>query len=104
MYQNHVKTDQLKTVYFVIFHSVLKYVIHVWGKHKNQTNNQVEKIQQKVIRIVFFKPKTEPVNSRFQKLNIIILTNILMYKNCMISSNQLNANLPDNFKEYFSTA
>ena len=51
-----------------------------------------------------FKPKTEPVNSRFQKLNIITLKNILMCKNCMILCNQLNDNLPNNFKEYFSTA
>lgn len=94
----------MKTVYFAIFHSVLKHFIHVWGQHKNQTNNQVEKIQQKALRRVSFKPKTEPVNSLFQKLNIITLKNILMCKNCMILCNQLNDNQPNNFKEYFSTA
>ena len=33
--RHHVKTELLRTVYFAIFDSVLRYVVQVWGQHRN---------------------------------------------------------------------
>ena len=50
----------LRTVYFAIFNSILRYEIQVWGQHRNQTIKETEQIQEKAIRIISFKPKNEP--------------------------------------------
>ena len=57
------KTDLLRTVYFAIFDSILRYAIQVWGQNRNQTMKEIEQIQEKNIRIC-------PSN---QKMNLPIL-------------------------------
>ena len=59
------KTDLLRTVYFAIFDSSLRYAVQVWGQHRNQTIKEIEQIQEKAIRIMSFKPKNEPTNPLF---------------------------------------
>ena len=59
------KTELLRTVYFAIFDSILRYAIQVWGQHRNQTIEEIEQIQEKTIRILSFKPKNEPTNPLF---------------------------------------
>ena len=61
------KTDLLRTVYFAIFDSILRYAIQVWGQHRNQTIKEIEQIQEKAIRI---QTKKCPSN---QKMNPPIL-------------------------------
>ena len=43
------KTDLLRTVYFAIFDSILRYDIQVWEQHKNQTLRQIEKYNKKLL-------------------------------------------------------
>ena len=57
------KTDLLRTVYFAIFDSILRYAIQVEGQHRNQTMKEIEQIQEKAIRIM----------SLNQKMNLPIL-------------------------------
>ena len=45
----YVITDLLRTVYFAIFDSVIRYAIQVWGLHNNQAINEIEKLQAKAI-------------------------------------------------------
>ena len=40
----HVKKELLRAVYFAIFDSVLRYAVQVWGKHRNQTIKEIEKL------------------------------------------------------------
>ena len=39
----HVKTELLRTVYFAIFDSVLRYAVQVWGQHRNQLSTEINK-------------------------------------------------------------
>ena len=57
--------DLLRTVYFAIFGSILRYAIQVWGQHRKQTTKEIEQIQEKAIRIMSFKPKNDPTNPLF---------------------------------------
>ena len=43
----YVKPDILRTVYFEIFDSILRYAVQVWGQNRNQTLKDIEKIQEK---------------------------------------------------------
>ena len=58
----HVKTKLLRTVYFAIFDSVLRYAVQVWGQHRNQTIKEIEKLQEKAIRIMSYKGRNDPTN------------------------------------------
>ena len=98
------KTDYLRTVYFAIFDSILRYAIQVWGQHRNQTIEEIEQIQEKAIRILSFKQKNEPTNPLFRKLKIIKLKDILPYNKCIFVHDQLNENLPKSFNKLFMTA
>ena len=99
-----VKTELLRTVYFVIFNSVLRYAVQVWGQHRNQTIKEIEQLQGKAIRIMSFKGRNDPPNPLFKKLEIMNLKDILLYYNCIFAYDQINENLPENFKDFFLTA
>ena len=45
----HVKIELLRTVYFAIFDSVFRYAVQVWGKHRNQTINEIEKLLELIL-------------------------------------------------------
>ena len=97
-------TDLLRTVYFAIFDSILRYAIRVWGQHRKQTTKEIAQIQEKAIRIMSFKPKNDPTNPLFRNLKIIKFKDILAYNNCISVHDQLNENLPRSFNKSFSTA
>ena len=97
----YVKTDLLRTVYFAIFDSIIRYAIQVWGIHNNQAINEIEKLQEKAIRIMSFKGRNENTNPLFKKLEIMKFKDILQYNNVIFAYDQINENLPENFKEFF---
>ena len=98
------KTGLLRTVYFAIFDSILRYAIQVWSQHRNQTMKEIKQIQEKAIRIMSFKPKTEPSNPLFRNLKITKFKDILAYNKFIFVHDQLNENLPENFCNFFMTA
>ena len=100
----HVKTELLRTVYFAIFDSVLRYAVQVWGQHRNQAIKEIEKLQEKAIRIVSFKGRNDPANPLFKTLEIMKFKDILLCNKCIYAHNQINENLPENFKDFFQTA
>ena len=81
-------------MYFAICDSILRYAIQVGGQHRNQTIKKIEQIQEKAIRIMSFKTKSEPTNPLFRNLKIIKFKDILAYNNCIFVHDQLNENLP----------
>ena len=87
------KTDLLRTVYFAIFGSILRYAIQVWGQPGNQTIKEAEQIQEKAIRIMSIKVKNKPINLLFRNLK----KDILAYNDCIFVHDQLNENLPKSF-------
>ena len=62
----HVKTELLRTVYFAIFDSVLRYAVQVRGQHRNQAIKEIEKLQEEAIRIMPFKGRKDPANPLFK--------------------------------------
>ena len=97
----HVKTELLRTVYFAIFDSILRYAVQVWGQCRNQAVKEIEKLQNKAIRIMSFKGRNEPTNPLYKNLEIMKLKDILLYYNCLFAYDQINENLPENFKDFF---
>ena len=98
----YVKTDLARPVYFAIFDSVIRYAIQVWGLHNNQAINEIEKLQEKAIRIMSFKGRNDNTDSLFKKLKIMKFKDILRY-NVIFAYDQKNAKLPEIFKDFFVT-
>ena len=63
----HVKTELLRTVYFAILDSVLRYAVQVWGQHRNQAIKEIENLQEKAITIMSFQGRNDPANPLFNK-------------------------------------
>ena len=51
-----------------------------------------------------FKGRNDPANPLFKTLEIMKLKDILLNNNCIFAHNQINENLPENFKDFFQTA
>ena len=51
-----------------------------------------------------FNGRNDSTNPLFKKLEIMKLEDILLYNNCIFAYDQINENLPENFKDFFSTA
>ena len=56
---------------------------------------------EKAIRIRSFKGRNGPANPLFEELEIMKLKDTLLYNNCIFAYNQINENLPENFKDFF---
>ena len=91
----------LKTVYFGIFDSILRYGIQIWGQHRNPAIKEIEKIEEKASRIISFKDRTEATNPLMKKLKIMKMKDILTYNNCLFVHDQINEKLPNTFAKYF---
>ena len=69
----YIKRDLLRTVYFAIFDSIMRYALQVWGQNKNATFKEIEKLQNKAIRIMCFKSKLEPTKPLYLRTLMITL-------------------------------
>ena len=56
---------------------MLRYAVQVWGQHRNQTIKEIEKLEEKAIRIMSFKGRNDPTNPLFKKLEIMKLKGAL---------------------------
>ena len=96
-----VKPDLLRTVYFAIFDSILRYSLQVWGQNKNATFKEIEKLQNKAVRIMCFKSKLEPTKRIYKDLKIIKIRDLLTLINCQLVQAHMTGNLPQNFSDDF---
>ena len=61
--RHFVRASLLRTIYFAIFDPHLRYRCQIWEQNKNYAVKNIEKIQNKAIRILNFKtPRAEASN------------------------------------------
>ena len=100
----YLKSDLLRTVYFAIFDSILRYGIQVQVQNRNQAIKDIEKIQEKTSRIFNFKWKNDPVNLLFKNSETMKMKDILTFNNCLFVYDQINEDMPSNFEDFFTTS
>ena len=98
----YMSDDLLKTVYYAIFDSCLRYGLQIWGQNEGLLFKKIEKLQEKTIRIISFK-KHDESKPLFHYHRILKLTDIVKFNNCLFVFDQINSNLPEAFKYYFTT-
>ena len=67
----------LRTLYFSIFGSHLRYGCQIWGQHNNHNLNDIANLQRKAIRMINFKSKYTPVEPLFKETKIMPLNEII---------------------------
>ena len=63
--QHYAPKSLLKTIYFSLFNSHLIYACQIWGQREDLIN-KISAIQDKVIRIINFKPKNYSAGKLYQ--------------------------------------
>ena len=79
----------------------MRYALQVWGQNKNATFKEIEKLQNKAIRVMCFKSKLEPTNSLYRDLNVLKIRDLLTLNNCQFVQAHMIGKLPQNFNEHF---
>ena len=79
----YVDTTTLRSVYFAIFDAHLRYGSQIWGQQKTGTIKQIEKLQDKAIRIINFKSKKNPTNPLYKRMKMLKLNDVILFNNCM---------------------
>ena len=93
-----VSQNLLRTVYFAIFDSYLRYGCQVWGQHNDSNNNEIAKLQDKAVRIISFKDRNTPYEPLYKDRKIIRFFDLVSYYNCLLAAEHLNQNWPKNTK------
>ena len=98
----YVSTNLLRTVYFAIFDSYMRYGCQVWGQNKNADTKKISSIQDKAIRMISFKDCNTAIGPLYNEKKIIRFFDLISFYNCLLIAEHLNQNLPSSFGNYFS--
>ena len=96
-----VKADLLRTIYYALFDSHLRYGCQIWGQLNNQNIDTIKKTQNKALRIINFKGPLESATPLYKNSKVFKLEDTIKIDNCMFVFDQLKGNLPESFSNYF---
>ena len=68
----YVSPNLLRTVYFAIFDSYLRYGCQVWGQNKNASTNTISQLQNKAIRVISFTNRNTAPEPLYNEKNYSI--------------------------------
>ena len=97
--RHYVPKKVLKSIYYVIFDSNMKYGCQIWGQNSNTLLRDIEKLQNKAINIINSKTGSLHLNNLFNELKI--LKDLITFNNCLFVFDQLKEDLPQAFKNFF---
>ena len=98
----HVDSKLLKTICSAIFESHLRYSCQQWGQTQTQVMNNIEKIQNKALRIINFKGPWESSAPLYKESKNFKLKDIVLLNNLQFVYDQINKNLPKSFHTFFT--
>ena len=80
----------LRTLYFAIFESQLRYGCQIWGQQKSQHITDMNDLHQKAIKIINSKSKYSPWKPLLKESSIMVFSNVLRSENCLLVLKQIN--------------
>ena len=92
----------LRTVYFAIFDSYLRYGCRVWGQNKNASTNEISRLQVKALSVISLKDRNTATGLLYNEKKIIGFFNLVTFYNCLFIVGHLNPNLLSSFAGYFT--
>ena len=80
--RHFVRAPLLRTIYFAIFDPQLRYGCQIWGQNKCYAVENIEKMQNKAIRILNFKGQHAEASNLYKESKIYTLKQITTIENC----------------------
>ena len=96
-----VSKNFLRTIYFAIFDSHLRYGCHIWGQKDSQEIKSITTVQNEGLRILNFKGSLEHSSPLYKNSKILKLIELIKLNNILFVYDQINNNLPNAFENYF---
>ena len=100
----YVSTTTTRSVYFAIFDAKLRYGSQIWGQQKTATIKQIEKLQNKAIRIINFKSKNDPSNPLYKSMKILNLNDVILSNHCMSVLKIIRNEQSNTFSNFFKVS
>ena len=100
----YVNTATRQSIYFAISDAHLRYGSQIWGQQKTGTIKQIEKLQDKAIRIINFKYKNDPTNPLYKSMKILKLNDVILFNNCMFVLKRIRNKQPNTFSNFFKVS
>ena len=88
--RRYVNLTLLRTIYYAIFEPYLRYECQLWGQAQTQVLQNIEKIQNKALRILNFKNPWDPIEQIYKESKIFKLKDIVTISNLKFVYNQIN--------------
>ena len=88
--RHYVNPTLLRTKYYPILEPHLRYGCQLWGQAQTQVLQNIEKIQNKALRILNFKNPWEPIEQIYKESKIFKLKDIVTISNLKFVYDQIN--------------
>ena len=92
--KHYVNSKVLRTLYHAKFEPHLRYGCQLWGQTQTQVLQNIEKIQNKSLRILNFKNPWELIEQIYKESKIFKLKDIVTISNLKFVYDQMNKLLP----------
>ena len=99
--RHYTPKSLLKTIYFSLFNSHLIYACQIWGQSKTKLFQEIEKLQDKAIRIISFLPKGASVKEAYSTVKILKIRDFLSLQNALLVKDVFEEKIPSPFMSYF---
>ena len=88
-------------IYFSLFNSHVIYACQIWGQSKNNLFQEIEKLQDKAIRIISFLPKGASVKEAYSTLKILKIRDFISLQNALLVKDVFEEKIPISFYDLF---
>ena len=96
--RHYVNPTLLRTIYYAIFEPHLRYGCQLWGQTQTHVLQNIEKTQNKYLRILNFKNPWELIEQIYKESKIFKLKDIVTINNSKFAYDQMNKILPRVFE------
>ena len=98
--RHYVNPTLLRTIYYAIFEPHLQYGCQLQGQPLTQVLQNIEKIQNKALRILNFKNPWDPIEEIYKESKIFKLKDIVAISTLKFVHDQMNKLLPRVFEKF----
>ena len=96
-----VSKNLLRTIYFAIFDSNLRYGCQILGQKDSREFKSITTVQNKGLWILNFKGPLEHSSQLYKNSKILKLIDLIKLNNILFTYGQINSNLPNALENYF---
>ena len=102
--RHYVDQSTLRSIYFSIFSSILKYGCQIWSQDQIIKSNlkRIMKVQNKALRIINFADFNIPSSPLYKTSNILKLKDHVTLNNFLYVHDSFTSNIPSSLRNIFS--